>query len=129
MPRTAEEAFWALLDKSGGPDACWPYKGRPNSDGYGYVNIKKVTWRVHRYAWTLVNGPIPEGMDLDHLCHTPDCQLGARCPHRLCGNPRHLRVATNAENLAPDRRWNPGAFRPGNQAARKYSGEGRLGGP
>lgn len=42
---------------------------------------------VHRLAWELTNGPIPENMDLDH-----------RCGNRACVNPAHLRVTTRSQN-------------------------------
>ncbi|QPR39552.1 AP2 domain-containing protein [Brevibacterium casei CIP 102111] len=42
---------------------------------------------VHRYAWEQEHGPIPEGMQIDHICHEP-----------ACVNLDHLRLATPAEN-------------------------------
>ena len=44
---------------------------------------------AHRYAWERANGPIPEGMEIDHICHTP-----------LCCNPDHLRLADRSENTS-----------------------------
>jgi hypothetical protein len=40
-------------------------------------------------AWELARGPIPEGLEIDHLCR-----------RRLCVNPRHMAVVTHRENNA-----------------------------
>jgi hypothetical protein len=52
-------------------------------------------------AYTAIHGPVPEGKFVDHTCHNPDssCPGGKACWHRPCGNGRHLRAVTNAENL------------------------------
>jgi hypothetical protein len=55
---------------------------------------------AHRSAWVLTNGPIPEGMTIDHRCHSEsDCRAGRDCPHRRCIEPAHLRLLTLEENL------------------------------
>ncbi|WP_147425398.1 hypothetical protein [Bailinhaonella thermotolerans] len=44
-------------------------------------------------------GPIPDGQEIDHLCHDPDvCEPGGACPHRRCGNPRHLQAVSRPIN-------------------------------
>lgn len=55
---------------------------------------------VHRYAWEIVNGPIPDGLTIDHTCHSWDlsCDGGASCAHRKCANPAHMEPVTPAEN-------------------------------
>lgn len=76
-----------------GPDECWPWMKSLGSHGYGqscwWSNDKSrsVGTTAHRVAWIAVNGPIPEGMTIDHLCRT-----------RPCCNPLHLRLLTNVEN-------------------------------
>lgn len=74
-------------------EKCWPVRGRLDKDGYAYIQIQGVSWRAHRLAHVLWNGPIPEGLVVDH-----------RCWVRNCVNPRHLRVLTVDENLAWDAR-------------------------
>jgi hypothetical protein len=53
-----------------------------------YYPPKKKAIKAHRAAWMLVNGPVPEGMVLDHICR-----------NRACINLDHLRVVTQQENI------------------------------
>lgn len=54
--------------------------------------------QVHRLAYTLFVGPIPDGHWVRHRCHSddPTC-VGVQCPHRPCINPDHLEAATARE--------------------------------
>lgn len=109
MRGSAEDRFWARVDKTaGGPvppgrpelGPCWPWTAS-TTYGYGAFNAgggKNV--RAPRFAYELAIGPIPDGLHLDHLCHTFDdaCAGGDDCPHRRCCNPAHLEPVTLAEN-------------------------------
>lgn len=55
--------------------------------GYGVISVDGRTRYVHRELWRLTNGPIADGMTLDHLCRNPRC----------C-RPDHLEVVTRSEN-------------------------------
>ena len=80
------ERFWASVDKAG--SGCWRWKLFINRGGYGHLNRQGVIYRAHRVAYELAKGPIPEGMNIDHMCH-----------NRACVNPDHLRVVTQKQNL------------------------------
>lgn len=92
------ERLWAHVNKSGpvpeyrpelGP--CWVWTRRLTK-GYGVVRVggKGSPRRgVHRIAYEMLVGPIPEALFLDHLCR-----------NRACCNPKHLEPVTNAVNLS-----------------------------
>lgn len=77
---------------------------KPNR--YGYVAVRvgpRSEGRKeygHRIAWERVNGPIPPGHEIDHLCHDPAiCHAGNACPHRACDEPLHLVAVPHGDNV------------------------------
>jgi len=89
------------IDMSGGPDACWPFTGAITGHGYGNFYLQGAYTGAHRAAWLLMEGEIPEDLEVDHLCHNADkeCSGGKLCLHRRCANwIRHLRLTTHREN-------------------------------
>ncbi len=98
-----ERKFWAKIDKRG-PGECWPWTGVCQRGGYGQFG-KTGERLAHRIAYQYTVELIPEGLVLDHLCHTrdPQCADNDQCPHRRCCNPDHLEPVTRRENIARGR--------------------------
>lgn len=67
---------------------CWVWNAPLTSLGYGRITINYRPWLAHRLSYELHVGPIPEGLDIDHICH-----------NRSCVNPNHLRATTRKQNL------------------------------
>ena len=80
--------LWANTVPPISDNDCWLWKLALNSAGYGYIGVGKERIGVHRFSYTLLIGAIPEGFVLDHICHV-----------KHCINPKHLRLATQTENL------------------------------
>ena len=84
---SAHERFEELIKKT--PEGCWEWQGGRNNLGYGKLNLpgrKRVY--AHRFSYEKYIGPIPDGLELDHLCRNPPCV-----------NPDHLEPVTHQENL------------------------------
>jgi hypothetical protein len=80
------DRFWSKVDRSG---PCWLWTGGTSNAGYGHFHPTKRQGKgAHRVAYELVRGPIPEGLELDHLCRVVTCV-----------NPDHLEPVTHAENM------------------------------
>lgn len=68
---------------------CWIWTGNVHpTTGYGHFVRKGVrTPLAHRASYELLVGPIPTGLQIDHLCMV-----------KACVNPAHLEPVTPAEN-------------------------------
>ena len=90
MPATTAERFLRRVETGGslplppGLGPCWLWTGTISRNGYG----RTLRTTAHRVAYELFVGPIPPGLDVDHLCRV-----------RACVNPAHLEPVTRAENL------------------------------
>ena len=94
-PRDPRERFWEKVEVRG-TDDCWLWTAYTMVNGYGLFGLSKgQTTLAHRFAYQDRVGPIPEGLQIDHLCRV-----------RHCVNPAHLEPVTQLENV---RRGNGGA--------------------
>lgn len=100
-PSEDPSRFWAKVSR-GDDETCWPWLGRVHRYGYGHYDFGYHAYKAHRVAYELAVGPIPDGLTLDHVCHSvsTDCAGGNSCLHRRCVNPAHLEPVTQAENNA-----------------------------
>ena len=82
------ERFWTKIRHSEGH---WLWTTARESEGYGVLNVDGRLTLAHRFAYELFHGPIPQGLEIDHLCMV-----------KHCVNPDHLEPVTHRENM---RRW------------------------
>jgi len=66
---------------------CWNWD-KVAVRGYGASGIYGQRCLAHRAVYIFLRGPVPLGLDLDHLCR-----------NRLCVNPDHLEPVTRTVNL------------------------------
>jgi hypothetical protein len=100
MRQTVVERFWSKVDRT---DYCWIWTGSTNGGRYGKIRDGGTIKSAHRFSWELEHGPIPAGMHIDHICHTPRCV-----------RPDHMRLVTrkqNRENLNGAQRNNVSGHR------------------
>lgn len=85
----------------GMPNGCIQWTGEISTGGYGLVSLGGRRWTAHRVVYELRVGPIPDGLQLDHMCHNDDlsCAGGPSCQHKRCINVDHLIPATPSENV------------------------------
>lgn len=84
--RTRTPADIRFFDKVNKTLDCWLWAGAL-STGYGSFRADDRSVYAHRWSYEYHVGPIPNGMQIDHLCR-----------NRSCVNPGHLEPVTNAEN-------------------------------
>lgn len=80
------ERFWPKVEKTAD---CWLWTGYVDRGGYGKFNRgDNQMVQSHRFSYEQTVGPVPDGLELDHLC---------RVKH--CVNPAHLEPVTHDENM------------------------------
>lgn len=83
--------FWLRVDRR---EDCWVWLGAVTRSGrggspYGRLRVAGKHYVAHRVAYIIEVGPIPDGLELDHLCR-----------NTLCVRPDHLEAVTHEENMA-----------------------------
>lgn len=78
-----------LSDKFVVGDGCWEWTAARNQFGYGVIHrLDEGSRLAHRILYEMLVGPIPEGLELDHLCR-----------NRGCVRPSHLEAVTRQVNI------------------------------
>ena len=87
IPLSAQDEanFWLRVAKF--PGGCWEWLDQLDAKGYGFFNFARERRLAHRVSWQLINGPVPTGAVIDHICHTPSCV-----------RPDHLRAISQKQN-------------------------------
>lgn len=80
------ERFWSKVDKSAGPNECWPWIAGKHRHGYGVIGIGDKTYLAHRISLQIATGEA--GKVARHLCDNPPCV-----------NPTHLLWGTHDDNM------------------------------
>lgn len=79
-------------------EGCWPW---PVIGPNGYPRAARSFSRAYLATYTQVYGPVPDGLTLDHICHSMNpCSGGNGCRHRRCVRPDHLEPVTAREQQA-----------------------------
>lgn len=79
------DRYWAKVTKT---DDCWLWDASLNNYGYGQFFFDGKARKAHRLSYEWAYGPIPEGLEIDHLCKV-----------RHCVRPEHLEAVSHQTNL------------------------------
>ncbi len=89
-PRSLSERFWPKVLRQ--PDGCWRWIGFVYKEGYGRIRSSGgrsgESLYAHRVSYEMAHEPIPDGLELDHLCR-----------NRWCVSRAHLEAVTHSENV------------------------------
>jgi hypothetical protein len=88
MESVRAQRFWAKVEVD--HEGCWLWTAALDSVGYGVFSIGgNRNAKAHRWLYESAFGPIPNGLECDHLCRV-----------RRCVNPNHIELVTHRENIA-----------------------------
>jgi len=86
VSETRESRFWSKVRKG---DGCWEWADSIDTSGYGRIKVGSKYIAAHRFAWEVTHGPI---YSWDLVLHS--------CDRRNCVRPDHLRLGSQAQNMA-----------------------------
>jgi hypothetical protein len=98
MDRSGARKTHYFEEERGYDTPCWTWQliktqpGKGGLGGYGKITVKGKNFLAHRWYYEQAHGPIPEGLQLDHLCQNRDCV-----------NPDHMEPVTPLENTRRSR--------------------------
>jgi hypothetical protein len=78
---------WTKKTESG----CWEWLGQTGTGGYAFIKHNGKKRKAATVAFEFFKGPIPEGLEISHVCPGGG--------NVLCVNPDHLVAETHSENL------------------------------
>lgn len=85
--RKQPERIWRFGERT--EQGCLTWTRSRHKWGYGFIRVDEQAQLVHRIAWELTYGPIPDGLWVLHRCDNPPCF-----------EPTHLFLGTQADNTA-----------------------------
>jgi hypothetical protein len=86
--RRIEAVGWDVDDHTG----CYLWRGQLTGNRRAKFNLPEGNRNAARLLWLLVRGAVPEGLEVAHQCHNPQCV-----------NLDHLEVQTSKKNHEAER--------------------------
>ena len=85
--QSIEDRFWAKVEAM--PSGCWEWRAAHDPKGYGvFRGEQSILVKAYKFSYELLCGPVPAGLQIDHLCRNPGCV-----------NPDHMEPVTAGVNI------------------------------